>query len=86
MVMDETYVMNQCKEDVCYVSTQFNKDMKLSRLVQMASTYSHQMIVTIYLLISVKIQYYYMILFEQGVIKEYFDFAILVLGWVVLHR
>ncbi|XP_045195370.2 actin-related protein 6-like [Mercenaria mercenaria] len=31
MVMDETYVINQLKEDVCYVSTQFNTDMKTSR-------------------------------------------------------
>lgn len=23
--------MNQCKEDVCYVSTQFDKEMKLTR-------------------------------------------------------
>lgn len=30
-VMDETYVMNQVKEDVCYVSTQFNKDMEIAR-------------------------------------------------------
>lgn len=33
MVMDETYVMNQCKEDVCYVSTHFHADMKASRYV-----------------------------------------------------
>lgn len=31
MVMDETYVINQLKEDVCYVSSQFNKDMQTSR-------------------------------------------------------
>jgi len=31
MVMDESYVMNQCKEDVCFVSTQFQKDMVHSR-------------------------------------------------------
>ena len=31
MVMDETYVMNQCKEDVCFVSTDFNKDMATAR-------------------------------------------------------
>ncbi|KAL4233379.1 Actin-related protein 6 [Mactra antiquata] len=31
MVMDETYVINQLKEDVCYVSSQFNQDMQLSR-------------------------------------------------------
>ena len=30
--MEETYVMNQCKEDVCYVSTQFHKDMQIARL------------------------------------------------------
>jgi len=28
MVMDETYVINQVKEDVCYVSSDFNSDMK----------------------------------------------------------
>ena len=33
MVMDETYVINQLKEDVCYVTTQFDKDMQISRLV-----------------------------------------------------
>ncbi|XP_052811955.1 actin-related protein 6-like [Mya arenaria] len=31
MVMDETYVINQLKEDVSYVSTQFNTDMLTSR-------------------------------------------------------
>ena len=31
MVMDETYVINQMKEDVCYVSTHFNHDMKIAR-------------------------------------------------------
>ncbi|XP_013398165.1 actin-related protein 6 [Lingula anatina] len=31
MVMDETYVINQMKEDVCYVSTQFQKDMDIAR-------------------------------------------------------
>ncbi|KAJ8311032.1 hypothetical protein KUTeg_007588 [Tegillarca granosa] len=31
MVMDETYVINQVKEDVCYVSQQFNKDMEIAR-------------------------------------------------------
>ena len=31
MVMDETYVINQCKEDVCYVSTQFMKDMQIAK-------------------------------------------------------
>ena len=25
--MDETYVINQCKEDTCFVSTDFNADM-----------------------------------------------------------
>lgn len=29
-VMDETYVINQVKEDVCYVSTDFKNDMELS--------------------------------------------------------
>ncbi|XP_788458.3 actin-related protein 6 [Strongylocentrotus purpuratus] len=31
-VMDETYVMNQVKEDVCYVSSQFYKDMEIAKL------------------------------------------------------
>jgi actin-related protein 6 len=30
-VMDETYVVNQAKEDCCYVSTQFWKDMQICR-------------------------------------------------------
>lgn len=29
--MDETYVINQMKEDVCYVSTDFMKDMETAR-------------------------------------------------------
>ena len=31
MVMDETYVINQLKEDVCYVAKDFNRDMKIAR-------------------------------------------------------
>uniref|UniRef100_A0AAQ4PG50 Actin-related protein 6 n=2 Tax=Gasterosteus aculeatus aculeatus TaxID=481459 RepID=A0AAQ4PG50_GASAC len=31
-VMDETHVINQVKEDVCYVSQQFYKDMEVSQL------------------------------------------------------
>lgn len=31
-VMDETYVMNQVKEDVCYVSNNFSNDLKISQL------------------------------------------------------
>ena len=31
MVMDETHVMNQCKEDVCFMSQDFWKDMKIAR-------------------------------------------------------
>ncbi|KAL5009609.1 hypothetical protein ScPMuIL_011914 [Solemya velum] len=31
MVMDETYVINQLKEDVCCVSLHFNKDMETTR-------------------------------------------------------
>ncbi|GIY09224.1 actin-related protein 6 [Caerostris darwini] len=31
-VMDETYVMNQVKEDVCYVTTDFVQDMKIAEL------------------------------------------------------
>jgi len=30
-VMDETYVMNQCKEDACYVSLDFNGDLALAK-------------------------------------------------------
>lgn len=30
-VLDETYVINQCKEDCCYVSTQFNTDLMKTR-------------------------------------------------------
>ncbi|KAH7939283.1 actin-related protein 6 [Rhipicephalus sanguineus] len=30
-VMDETYVMNQVKEDACFVSTSFNEHMKIAR-------------------------------------------------------
>ena len=32
-VMDETHVINQVKEDVCYVSQQFFKDMEISQWV-----------------------------------------------------
>lgn len=28
-VMDETYVINQCKEDVCFVSTDFDSDLEI---------------------------------------------------------
>ncbi|XP_078662939.1 actin-related protein 6-like [Branchiostoma floridae x Branchiostoma belcheri] len=31
-VLDETYVMNQVKEDVCYVSSQFYRDMETAKL------------------------------------------------------
>ncbi|KAH7714207.1 Actin family protein [Aphelenchoides avenae] len=31
-VLEETYVINQCKEDVCYVSLNFDADMLASRL------------------------------------------------------
>ncbi|KAM9471210.1 actin-related protein 6 [Clarias gariepinus] len=31
-VMDETYVINQVKEDVCYVSQEFYKDMQIAQL------------------------------------------------------
>lgn len=31
MVMDETYVINQLKEDLCFVSTQFTQDMEIAR-------------------------------------------------------
>lgn len=29
--MDETYVINQVKEDVCYVSQDFYKDMQVAQ-------------------------------------------------------
>lgn len=32
--MDETYVMNQVKEDSCYVSQNFMEDMKIARHTQ----------------------------------------------------
>ncbi|RNA27435.1 actin-related 6 [Brachionus plicatilis] len=32
MVMDETYVINQVKEELCYVSTDFELDMKIAKL------------------------------------------------------
>jgi len=31
-VMDETYVLNQCKEDCCFVSTDFRKDMATAQM------------------------------------------------------
>lgn len=30
-MMDETYVINQVKEDVCYVSQDFYKDMQIAQ-------------------------------------------------------
>lgn len=30
-MMDETYVINQVKEDVCYVSQEFYKDMQIAQ-------------------------------------------------------
>ncbi len=29
--MDETYVINQVKEELCYVSTDFEHDMKIAK-------------------------------------------------------
>lgn len=29
--MDETYVMNQAKEDACYVALDFNKEMEIAK-------------------------------------------------------
>jgi hypothetical protein len=37
--MDETYVVNQMKEDVCYVSSNFNEDMKIARWVRKCSLF-----------------------------------------------
>ncbi|XP_025422340.1 actin-related protein 6-like isoform X1 [Sipha flava] len=31
-VMEETYVMNQCKEDLCFVSTDFDQDHKIAKM------------------------------------------------------
>ena len=33
-VMDETFVINQVKEDACFVSLDFNGDMKIARSKQ----------------------------------------------------
>lgn len=30
--MEETYVMNQVKEDLCFVSTDFNKDHNIAKM------------------------------------------------------
>ncbi|XP_005104689.1 actin-related protein 6 [Aplysia californica] len=48
MVMDETYVINQMKEDVCYVSTQFNKDMEIARKKYPENTISRDYILPDY--------------------------------------
>uniref|UniRef100_A0A0B7ADF2 Actin-related protein 6 n=1 Tax=Arion vulgaris TaxID=1028688 RepID=A0A0B7ADF2_9EUPU len=48
MVMDETYVINQMKEDVCYVSTQFNKDMNIARCKVPENTISQDYILPDY--------------------------------------
>ncbi|XP_033113780.1 actin-related protein 6-like [Anneissia japonica] len=37
-VMDETYVMNQVKEDVSFVSLQFNQDMQIAKLKGLENT------------------------------------------------
>lgn len=31
MVMDETYVINQVKEELCYVSNSFDEDMRIAK-------------------------------------------------------
>jgi len=31
MVMDETHVVNQMKEDTCYVSSDFSADVEMAR-------------------------------------------------------
>lgn len=36
-VREETYVMNKCKEDVCFVSTDFEKDLQTARYVYICS-------------------------------------------------
>ena len=41
MMMDETYVVNQIKEEICFVSTDFENDMKIAKL---ANTIAHQCI------------------------------------------
>lgn len=30
-VVEETFVINECKEDSCYVSLQFDKDVEIAR-------------------------------------------------------
>lgn len=30
-VMEETYVMNECKEDICYVADDFVKHMEIAK-------------------------------------------------------
>jgi len=38
VVLEETYVMNQVKEEVCFVSTQFDSDMNIARLKNKENT------------------------------------------------
>lgn len=38
MVMDETYVINQVKEEVCYASTDFDNDMRIAKLKNKENT------------------------------------------------
>lgn len=35
MVMDETYVINQVKEELCFVSTDFETDMKIAKYLKL---------------------------------------------------
>ncbi len=38
-VLEETYVMNACKEDSCFVSLDFNEDLKMAFQVSMLQNF-----------------------------------------------
>ncbi|GAB6018585.1 Actin- protein 6 [Chamberlinius hualienensis] len=50
-VMDETYVMNQVKEDVCYVSTEFYQDMEIAKKKGKANTIARDYVLPDYTII-----------------------------------
>lgn len=50
-VMDETYVMNQVKEDVCYVSKEFFKDMEIAKLKGKENTIARDYVLPDYTII-----------------------------------
>lgn len=53
MVMDETYVINQLKEDLCFVSTQFTQDMEIARFALFCGFF-HGLLNSIELVIHIK--------------------------------